>query len=68
MTLQECINRKRAIHTAVYTDDDPEQGTSLERKLWRDLLRSIADGTCQNPQEVATAAVVTAEWSFRRMN
>lgn len=66
VTVHSIKQRRILIRHAVWDEDDPEVGASEEYRLWRDVLRLIASGDCENPQEYARQAVKTANWPFRR--
>ena len=66
VTVTSIKQRRELIRQAVWDHDDEEVAMSEEHQLWRDVLRFIASGQCDNPQEYAHQAVKTANWSFRR--
>jgi len=46
--------------------NDPEVAHSTEDGLYRQVLQSIADGTCENPVECAKEALKTMALNFCR--
>ena len=45
---------------------NPEAAHSAEDSLWQRVLRSIADGTAEDPEAMAAAALETGEIKFTR--
>lgn len=45
---------------------DDEAAHGMEDELHFDVLKAIAEGTCENPQECARLAIQTAEIGFAR--
>ena len=63
MNLDEVNSRLAKIHENI-TDD--ERAHSMEDKLHQDVLRSIADGSCDNPAHCAAAALASLKLDFAR--
>ena len=57
--------RLEEIRYFAYADADEEQATSLERKLFIDILRLAAEG--QNVQKEAEEALKVTKWTFKRL-
>lgn len=63
MTPHEVATRVAEIKQFLYNDAAPH---ILEDKLYRDLLQSIADGTCTDPAPCAQLALTTQQLDFPR--
>jgi phosphate uptake regulator len=57
------VDRIEAIR-AMASDDEMAHGE--EDSLYEDILRAIAEGTCENPQECARLALTTQDIEFHR--
>jgi hypothetical protein len=63
MTKREVLERVRFIKSL--TDDD-EAAHSEQDVLYEDILKSIADGTCNDPKACAAAALRVQRLPFHR--
>jgi hypothetical protein len=63
MTLEDV---KKAVEKIKEKRRDDEAAHSLEDELYLDLLQSIADGNCDDPQACAAEAIKTQDLNFAR--
>ena len=63
MTIKEIQDRIEKIRAL---DDDDERQHRVESYLHRDVLRAIADGTCEDPAACAREAMKTWDLPFER--
>ena len=57
---------KRCVEDIAAIKHDDEMAHSLEDMLYEDVLKAIAAGECEDPQECAKIALMTAEIDFAR--
>lgn len=63
LTKQEVIGRVTTIRN---TKGDDEHAHGLEDALYRDVLKAIAEGTCEEPVGCARVALATQKIKFAR--
>lgn len=64
MTEQEVKSRVEHI---VDLCEDFESAHGAEKTLWKDVLKSIATGTCENSKRCAMLALKTEQIKFQRV-
>lgn len=67
MNLEYVRDMVEQIRQAAYDQDDEENATSIERRLYREFAQAIANDTCETPKLVAAEILRTVKFSFRRM-
>lgn len=60
------VDVRKAVRDITKYRHDAESAHSREDTLYEALLRSIADGTCENPKECARLALVSKTLEFPR--
>ena len=54
------------MHKIEKVADDDEAASAMENELWERVLRSIRNGTAEDPAALAKAALATCRIPFRR--
>ncbi len=65
LTIEDIETDVAAIQAAADEGDD-EKAHSLENSLFENVLRAIADGSVEDPEDVAQAALASCDIDFAR--
>jgi hypothetical protein len=66
MTVEEIRARVEKVRALALDERDNEDAHGEEDDLYRDVLRAIAAGQCEDPAACAAEAVKTAEFDYDR--